>query len=164
MWCSNSKTSDCPLPNSPLRPLFFLETRYGHFLHPTFRPRSPRRVRRALPSWTRHVSSAWRRTLLSCSKSVLPPLVAHHLKLQKVNSQMIPKGLLTKSNKLQVQGAKGSPSGSCWHTMLIFSKTVQHYPRNCPATSYVAKTMSAFASFLKDKMNQTLPHIFSGTL
>lgn len=160
MWCSNSKTSDCPLPNSPLRPLIFLETRYGHFLHPTFRPRSPRRVRRALPSWTSHVSSAWRRTLLSCSKFVLPPLVAH-IKLQKVNSQ---KGLLTKSDKLQVQGAKGSSSGSCWHAMLIFLKTIQLYPRNCPATSYVAKTASAFASFLKGKINQTLPYIFSGTL
>lgn len=139
MWCSNSKTSDCPLPNSPLRPLFFLETRYGHFLHPTFRPRSQRRVRRVLPSWTRRVCSAWWRTLLSCSKSTLPPLVAHHLKLQKANSQLIPKGLLTESDKLQVQWAKGSPSGSCWHAMLIILEDCSPFSKELPSNQLHCK-------------------------
>lgn len=147
MWCSNSKTSDCPHPNSPLRPLFFLETRHGHFLHPTFRPRSQRRVRRALPSWTRHMSSAWRRTPLSCSKSVLLPLVAHHIKLQKANSQMIPKGLLTKSDKLQVQGAKGSPSGSYWHAMLIILEDCSPFSKELSSSQLCCKDNVCICKF-----------------
>lgn len=164
-WCS--KTGDCPLPNSPLWPLFSLEPRCSHFLHPTREePQGQSRLFKkagALPSTKRRTTAFPQQIQPSCSP---------YLKLQRANYQMITKHLPTESRKLQRSLPRGPLQRAKGYSALMLcdcSPWSQEWSlpvrcRVCPATRYITQTMPAFSSS-KCEMNETLPiSVFSGTL